>query len=76
VTDVGEAKRILGRGGIVVPKKDANALAQGLLTFVHNTENSRKLIGKIARTRIIQNYTIDNVQQQYNNLYKNIIRVI
>lgn len=76
VTDVGDAKRILGRGGIVVPKKDANALAQGLLTFVHNTEDSRKLIGKIARTRIIQNYTIDNVQQQYNNLYKNIIRVI
>ena len=73
VTDVGDAKILLGKSGLLVPPQDVGALAQGLLTLVQYTPDARELLGTIARKRIIENYSIDSVRRQYEDLYEKVL---
>jgi glycosyltransferase involved in cell wall biosynthesis len=55
VTDVGDSALIVGECGIVVPPRDPDALAAGLLSTL---ETDRSEIGPKARTRIVENYSV------------------
>lgn len=68
-TDVGDSAIIIGDTGIVVPPSDSQALAQGLLKILSKTEEERYTLGCAARLRVIENYTLSKIDQEYNSLY-------
>jgi glycosyltransferase involved in cell wall biosynthesis len=70
VTDVGDAKRIVGETGWVVPSNAPIALADALQTVLNMTEKERQARGWVARQRIVENYGMEKIAAQYSNLYQ------
>lgn len=58
-TDVGDCARIIGDTGIVVPARDPQALAQGLLRLLARPVAERKALGARARERIAAEFNLD-----------------
>jgi glycosyltransferase involved in cell wall biosynthesis len=75
VTDVGDAGLLLGDAGLVVPPQDTESLTEGLLTLVQCTSETRASLGNIARERIKENYSIEGVKRQYEDLYQKVMSV-
>src|SRR5699024_11666004 len=69
VTDAGDSAYIIGNTGIVVPPNDSNALAKGITKILNYDNDNRQKIGLQARQRIIDNFDIKNIANQYENLY-------
>jgi glycosyltransferase involved in cell wall biosynthesis len=69
VTDVGDSARIVADTGRVVPPCDAAALAQAIRDLVELDPESRRTLGKRARARIVQHFSLDAIVQQYEELY-------
>lgn len=72
VTDVGEAARIVGKTGKVVPPQDFVALSQGLQYMIELSAEQRRLLGQAARRRIIDYFSQDQMAAQYASLYQSI----
>lgn len=70
VTDVGDSGWIVSDTGRVVPPKDSLALANAWKKLIDQGAESREALGKAARMRIIENFTLDAVVAQYEGLYK------
>jgi glycosyltransferase involved in cell wall biosynthesis len=69
VTDVGGLKEVVdnGRFGIVVPKKNAEAIAQAIIKIV-SEEQSSALIARTAREHVVRNYNWkDNLQKMISS---------
>ena len=60
-TDVGDSSFILGPTGIIVPPRDAAALAAGLRTLLASGKTGRQRLGKQARIRVRQRYLTFNL---------------
>ncbi len=60
-TDVGDTRKIIRDTGIVVPPKDPEALATGLETMINFPVRKRKELGLLARTRIIQQFSVERL---------------
>jgi glycosyltransferase involved in cell wall biosynthesis len=60
---------------LVVSPQDPEALAQGLLTLIQNSPEARESLGNIARERIKENYSIESVKRQYEDLYQKVMCV-
>ena len=73
VTDVGDASILLGNAGLVVPPKDSERLAEGLLTMVQYTSETRASLGNIARNRIKELYSIEGFKVQQEKLYQEVM---
>jgi glycosyltransferase involved in cell wall biosynthesis len=58
--------------GLVVPKKDAQALAQAIKELLSD-ENSLKKFGEAGRRRALENYTYEKVGQQLISIFKQIV---
>ncbi|HEY5997686.1 MAG TPA: glycosyltransferase [bacterium] len=58
VTDVGDAARIVGAEGIVVPPEDPAALAGGLLRLLAEPADDRRARGARCRERIVQEFPV------------------
>ncbi|WP_353617285.1 glycosyltransferase family 4 protein [Desulfovulcanus ferrireducens] len=69
VTDVGDCSRIVGDTGIVVPPKDSQALAKGMLALLSMPEEDRNKLGLKARKRIEEHYSLKKIVKQYEQLY-------
>lgn len=72
VTDVGDASRIVGSTGKVVPPRDPVALAQAIISIERMGEKARRTKGKDARQRIVDNYDINEVARNYARLYERV----
>ena len=72
VTDVGDAARIVGSTGRVVPPGDARALADAIVAFERMGMEARRASGRAARQRIVDHFGIDTVSRQYERLYEHI----
>jgi len=73
VTDVGDCAYIVGDTGIIVPPSNSEALAQGLLKMLNKSEEERKALGKAARIRIKNYFSLEKVVKTYEKLYINLI---
>ena len=67
-TDVGDARRILGEAGRIVPPRNPRALAQAV-TDMRNDPKTRLAMGRAARRRIEQHFSLRHSLQAFETLY-------
>jgi glycosyltransferase involved in cell wall biosynthesis len=72
-TDVGGSKWLIGETGRVVPPRNHEALANAWLELIEKGSAYRQSLGRAARQRIIDYFSIDSVVRQYESLYENFI---
>ncbi len=65
VTNVGDSKILVGDTGIVVPGRDAKALADAILKMVDMGQQERTRLGKAARKKILEEYSIPVISRKY-----------
>jgi glycosyltransferase involved in cell wall biosynthesis len=75
VTDVGDAKLIVGSTGIVVPPNNPNAIAQAMIKLFIVGHAKRLEMGLAARKRIIDHFNISDIALQYENIYTSIAEI-
>jgi glycosyltransferase involved in cell wall biosynthesis len=68
-TDVGEVAAVLGDCGWVVPRKDAAALGRALLQMASLPAGERATLGRQARQRVTQHYSLEQIGRRYLDLY-------
>ena len=72
VTNVGDAARIVGPTGCVVPPNEPIAIAEAVCSLERMGEERRRTTGDAARQRIVKHYGIEAVSKQYEQLYEQI----
>ncbi|NQU70453.1 MAG: glycosyltransferase [Rhodospirillales bacterium] len=68
-TDVGDAARLVGSGGIIVPPADPDFLGKGIAEYIDLGVEGRARIGDAARERVIRNFDIDLSVKRYEDFY-------
>lgn len=68
-TDVGDCRVVLGDSGIVVPPRDAAALAAAWRALLEGGAEERRRLGSGARDRVLEHYSIERVAEAYAALY-------
>ena len=69
VTDVGDSGLLVGDTGVVVPPGDAEALAAGLDRLLSAGPAKRRELGRAARSRVEEGYSIRSIVRKYEELY-------
>jgi glycosyltransferase involved in cell wall biosynthesis len=70
VTDVGDAARIVGDTGIVVPPANANALTDGWREMIAKGPVGRAELGQRALARVDKHYSLTRCVERYQNFYE------
>lgn len=70
VTDVGDAVWMVGETGRVIPKRDPNALAAAWKEMIDLGPQKREALGLLARLRVIENFPVQSIVAQYEDLYE------
>jgi glycosyltransferase involved in cell wall biosynthesis len=60
-TDVGDAALVVGETGVVVPKGDAEALAQGILAHLHRLDQEQDALRHACRQRIVTQFSVERM---------------
>jgi glycosyltransferase involved in cell wall biosynthesis len=74
VTDVGDSAAVVGDTGIVVPPRDTGALAAGVLRLLALDAAALADLGRRARERTIEHYSLDAVVCRYQELFTRVHR--
>ena len=72
-TNVGDAAQIVADHGIIVPAKNAEALAAAWEKIYLLGVDERQKLGQASREHIRTNYSLDQVVSSYENLYTQIL---
>lgn len=70
VTDVGDAGRIVGDTGWVVPPRNPVALADALSSALALSADARRKKGEAARCRVLQLYTLEAMDEGFLRVYR------
>lgn len=70
MTDVGDAREIVGDAGEIVPPSNPAALAEGWLSLLRLPAAERARIGAVARHRVEQYFDIRGIAARYEALYR------
>jgi glycosyltransferase involved in cell wall biosynthesis len=73
VTDVGDSAWIVGDTGWVVPPRNSEALATAWNNLIALGREGRQALGMQARQRVIENFSLGAVVEQYEDLYERLI---
>jgi glycosyltransferase involved in cell wall biosynthesis len=73
VTDVGDTADLVGDAGVVVPKENPEALADGMLRLIRMTAEGRQQMGGRGRQRIEKKFTMAVVRERFDSLYTRLI---
>jgi len=73
VTDVGDARRIVGDTGIVVAPGDPEAMADAWGRLLGMGGDRRGRLGEKARDRIEESFSIDRVVSRFEQLYETLV---
>ncbi len=74
VTNVGDSAYIVGDTGIVVPPKNPLAMAKAWEKLSRLPLEERKILGKLARKRIEDNFEINFIVNRYMELYSQLLK--
>jgi len=66
-TDVGDSKEIIGDTGVVIEPNNSIALAEAVISAVDDI-TGRKLMGQLARQRILTSYSIAQCSKHYEQI--------
>lgn len=69
-TAVGDARRIVGPTGRVVPPADAEALALVMREVLELTASDRRSLGEAARAHVVASFGLKAVGTEYSGLYE------
>lgn len=69
VTDVGDCAAIVENTGITVPPGDHQALAEGINGLLDMAEADRDALGRAARKRVLDHFSLQLATDRYNALY-------
>jgi glycosyltransferase involved in cell wall biosynthesis len=73
-TDVGGVRELVGDTGAIVPPRDPQALAQSMLGGMERSEEDRQDMGRAARARIEANFNIEEKADEWEALYRRLVR--
>jgi glycosyltransferase involved in cell wall biosynthesis len=73
VTDIGDSAWIVGDTGKVVPPKNPTALAQAWQEVMTMDISVKANLGKLARKRIINKFSLISIVDRYENLYQSLV---
>lgn len=73
VTDVGDSAWLVGTTGRVVPPQNAEALAAAWDSLLTIAEDELKKLGQAARKRIVSEFSIDKIIEDYERLYVEVL---
>ena len=76
VTDIGDSAWIVGDTGKVVPPKNPIALAKAWQEMISMDRSLRASLGKSARNRIVNNFSLTSVVCRYEQLYQSLANQI
>jgi glycosyltransferase involved in cell wall biosynthesis len=74
VTDVGDAARMVGDTGRVVPVADSHALAQGWRALLENGVAGRAKLGRAAMARIESNFSLAHCVKRYQDFFESVAK--
>ncbi|HZW12293.1 MAG TPA: glycosyltransferase [Noviherbaspirillum sp.] len=74
VTDVGDAAMLVADSGVVVPKEDSHALAQGVAGVLAMTPAARRELGQRAKARIHSEFTVDRTRERFEAIYQRLTK--
>jgi glycosyltransferase involved in cell wall biosynthesis len=72
VTDVGDCAWIVGDTGKVVPPHDSQRLAKAIKELLDIGVPGRAALGRRARERIVQEFSLESVVRRYEDLYRTV----
>lgn len=70
VTDVGDAAKLVGATGLVVPPRNPEALAHAWRELMRLGPSGRAQLGEAARERVRENFLLAPVTAQYESLWE------
>lgn len=70
VTDVGDSALLVGETGQVVAAKNPAALAAAVIELLQASPKYRYALGKQARQRVKNNYSLDSVAKEFEAVYR------
>jgi glycosyltransferase involved in cell wall biosynthesis len=73
-TDVGDSAEIIGDTGLVVPPRNEEALASALMEMLKMPAGDRRVLGRTARNRITERYSLKTVVGEYAAIYEGLVR--
>jgi glycosyltransferase involved in cell wall biosynthesis len=73
VTDVGDARQIVGDTGWAVPVRNSEALAAAWTEMLELGSEQRRQLGIAARNRVMEQFTIQQIADQYGRTYRGVI---
>jgi len=68
-TEVGDVKEMIGASGIPVPPQSPRALSEGWLNILTHSPDERAVLGKAARDRVLDHFTIEAMTKKYIKVY-------
>jgi len=74
-TDTGNAARLVGDAGRVVPVRDPPALAEAIVDLLRMSGAERRAIGARGRAAIVDRYSLDSVVRRYEATYDEVLRL-
>jgi glycosyltransferase involved in cell wall biosynthesis len=73
VTDVGDSAAIVGDTGRVVPLGNPSAMAKAWEALIDLGPEGREALGRNARTRIVENFSLKSVIYRYESLFQEVL---
>lgn len=73
-TDVGGVRELAGNCGSIVPSADSTALAEAMLSVMRLSAETRLVMGRAARERIVTSFNLDARADAWESLYASVIR--
>jgi len=73
VTNVGDSALIVGNSGIVVSPQNPWALAEAWHKLIEIEHKGRRQLGRSARKRIKENFSLSEIVNQYEAFYKELL---
>lgn len=68
-TDCGGVREVVGAPELLVPAQDAKLLAKKIIAIMEQPEEERVALGKSLRQRVIDNYSLNSMFENYMKLY-------
>ena len=68
-TNVGESGLILKNCGVIIEPNNEELLANSIINLLSKSLQERKEIGKLERSRIVDNFSIEVICMKYESLY-------